>query len=264
MTLLHNDAPPQEYRVSVEQLRNAPDGLFFDQDIGALLIYTENPSKEPTVTIQFADIPVEPISSVENMVACARVEEDVKFVHGRWGHVLKEKSQFEQGQALARDLIEELEPYRGTPFDPNVAPFQLYRKIVAGEEWVHCGVIAKIFSYAANLLGIKARILQLGNMSAVQSSLSLASCHWVNEIYCEDMKRWCLFDLHNRAIKFYHSGLGVLNLFEVLWLCGFDRKRRVFVEMHGHKNADLQYKQSIIETYYSSINQRFSVVLPTC
>jgi hypothetical protein len=122
---------------------------------------------------------------------------DIAFAQATWGGIIAPfGSPVQKAQALARALIDELEPHRGVPSDRmNTSPFQQYQLAMSGQDHVWCVNIAAIFTYACNCLGIPARIPSVGRTYFTAPDYNLvANGHATTEIFDATLNRWVWID----------------------------------------------------------------------
>jgi transglutaminase-like putative cysteine protease len=141
---------------------------------------------------------------------------DQDFAASTWGSVIAGLgSPTERAQALARALIDALEPHLGIPSDEmnSSDPFQQYQLAVSGRGQVWCGNIAAIFAWACKSLGIPARVLGMGSTLALGSDYTLqaAEGHTTTEIFDELANRWVWMDATLHILGVEREGLGLLS-----------------------------------------------------
>jgi hypothetical protein len=152
------------------------------------------------VTIDFTDIP-QANGHVRDWIVDQPTEDDVAFAQKVWGAtVAAESTPVDRARALAEAIIDALDPYRGIPSDwmQDAAPFDQYRRVVAGQDHVWCDNFAKIFVRAAICLGIPARMVELPGRKANDAAnldVLWADGHTTTEIFDEMQNRWVWTDL---------------------------------------------------------------------
>lgn len=143
-------------------------------------------------------------SRVEDWILHRPSPGDVDFARKTWGRLFSlSHSDYENACALAKSIMDDLEPHRGIPSDEmgKLAPFDQYRRVMAGKDRLWCGNIAGIFSCACNALGIPCRIIGMNRAGPSQPEgqggpvLLLAEGHGTTEIYSDKMNGWIWMDL---------------------------------------------------------------------
>ena len=178
-------------------------------------------------------------------------EEELAYAHETWGHLIAdERSDYENACALARSIMDDLEPHRGIPSDEmkKLSAFGQYRRVVAGDDRLWCGNIAAIFSYACNALGIPARQIGMHWDSDKQPPegagyiLRLAEGHGSTEIFDADRNQWIWVDLTFYALGVYLGEEGPINMAELYrFLNDPVRSKRLQVVVYDPKTkADLR------------------------
>jgi hypothetical protein len=170
------------------------------------------------VIIQKTDVPF--VSSrVEDWIVDRPDEKDKEFAEKTWGPVVQDlASPREKAQALARCLLESLNPHRGIPSDQmKTTPFEQYRRAVAGLDHVWCGNLAEIFVRAANALGIPARMIEMHRIwsQGEKFELRTAEGHATTEIFDEQLNRWIWIDLTFSLLGMELEGYGLIQMAEL-------------------------------------------------
>ncbi len=161
---------------------------------------------------------------VEDWVTDEPSEADVEFIRSKWGRLVEgAESDYEAACAVAKSLIDELEPHRGIPSDAmrGLSPLEQYRRATSGLDRVWCENIASMFSYACNALGLPCRKVSLGRLLREPGEgpgLLLAECHLTVEVFCEDLNQWVWMDPTMYVLGTYIGEVGPLNLMEFYFL----------------------------------------------
>jgi len=170
------------------------------------------------VIVQKSDIPF--VSSrVEDWIVDRPDEKDKEFAEKTWGPVVRNlASPREKAQALARSLLESLNPHRGIPSDQmKTTPFEQYRRAVAGLDHVWCGNLAEIFVRAANALDIPARMIEMHRIWSQGKNFELrtAEGHATTEIFDDQLNRWVWIDLTFSLLGMELEGYGPIQMAEL-------------------------------------------------
>ena len=170
------------------------------------------------VIVQKSDIPF--VSSrVEDWIVDRPDEKDKEFAEKTWGPVVRNlASPREKAQALARSLLESLNPHRGIPSDQmKTTPFEQYRRAVAGLDHVWCGNLAEIFVRAANALDIPARMIEMHRIWSQGKNFELrtAEGHATTEIFDDQLNRWVWIDLTFSLLGMEFEGYGPIQMAEL-------------------------------------------------
>jgi hypothetical protein len=148
------------------------------------------------LAISEANVPASS-TEVEDWLVQEPSADDVAFAWQIWGGAIAGlASPTTKAQAIARALIDQLEPHRGVPSDAmNTAPFAQYRRAMAGQDYVWCVNITAIFVWACKSLGVPARIVALGNVAYGSAyNLETAEGHATAEIFDDEANRWVWID----------------------------------------------------------------------
>ena len=170
------------------------------------------------IIVQKSDIPF--VSSrVEDWIVDRPDEKDKEFAEKTWGSIVRNlASPRERAQALARSLLESLNPHRGIPSDlMKTTPFEQYRRAVAGLDHVWCGNLAEIFVRAANSLGIPARLIEMHRIWSQGKNFELrtAEGHATTEIFDDQLNRWVWIDLTFSLLGMELEGYGPIHMAEL-------------------------------------------------
>lgn len=161
---------------------------------------------------------------VEDFILQFPTSEDIDYARETWGHLVRDgRSDYGNACALARAVMDALEPHRGIPSDEmaRLSPFDQYRRVVAGRDRLWCGNIAAIYSYACNALDIPARQIGMHWDSDSQPpegadyTLRLAEGHGTTEVFDEDRNQWIWVDLTFYALGVYLGEEGPINMAEL-------------------------------------------------
>ena len=161
--------------------------------------YAESGQTAPGyVILQKTDIPFIQ-SRVADWIVDQATAEDIAFATSKWGPRLEGlATPVEKAKRLARLLLDDLQPHRGTPSDKMKAPpFEQYRRAVSGEDHVWCGNLAAIFVRACTALGIPARAIGMNRTVSEGKAYNLmtAEGHSTTEIFAADLNKWVWIDL---------------------------------------------------------------------
>jgi len=182
-------------------------------------LYEKSGQKAPGyVILQKSDIPF--VSSrVEDWIVDRPDEKEKEFAHKTWGPFVETSaSPLEKAQALARALLDELNPHRGIPSDlMKATPFEQYRRAIGGLDHVWCGNLAEIFVRAANALGIPARMIEMHRIwsQGEKFELRTAEGHSTTEIFDETLNRWVWLDLTFSLLGMTLEGYGLIDMAEL-------------------------------------------------
>ena len=170
------------------------------------------------VIVQKSDIPF--VSSrVEDWIVDRPGDKDKEFAEKTWGPVVQDlASPRDKAQALARSLLESLNPHRGIPSDQmKTTPFDQYRRAVGGLDHVWCGNLAEIFVRAANALGIPARVIEMHRIwsQGEKFELRTAEGHATTEIFDDQLNRWVWIDLTFNLLGMELEGYGPIHMAEL-------------------------------------------------
>jgi VCBS repeat-containing protein len=158
---------------------------------------------------------------VEDWLIGTPTNDDISFAQATWGAAVDGfSSPTEKAQALARILIDQLEPYRGVPSDlmNRSRPFDQWLLATSGQGLVWCTNIAEIFTLASKSLGIPARIGALGRTLSIGSNyiVQIAEGHATTEVFDEMTNRWVWIDPTVYMLGMQPQGGRLLNISETL------------------------------------------------
>jgi hypothetical protein len=163
-------------------------------------------------------------SRVEEWILHHPSPDEVAYARKTWGRLFSPgQSDYDNVCALARSIMDDLEPHRGIPSDEmgRLSAFDQYRRVMAGKDRLWCGNIAQIFASASNALGIPCRIIGMNRAGAAQPEgkgrpvLLLAEGHGSTEIYSERLKSWIWIDLTFCILGAYLREEGLINMAEL-------------------------------------------------
>ncbi|MDP6779915.1 MAG: transglutaminase domain-containing protein [Candidatus Latescibacteria bacterium] len=163
-------------------------------------------------------------SRVEDWILQHPTDEEVEFARKTWGHLIQDgRSSYENACAIARSIIDDLDPHRGIPSDAmgKLSPFGQYERVMAGKDRLWCGNIAGIFSYACNSLGIPCRGIGMNRSAPDQPpkgsryTLLLAEGHGSTEIFSEEHNAWVWIDLTFYILDAHLGDEGPINMAEL-------------------------------------------------
>ncbi len=182
-------------------------------------LYAASGRTEPGyIIVQRSDIPWA-AARVEDWIVDEPTPDDRHFALMRWGKKLAGGvSPYDKARMLARALLDDLTPHRGTPSDKmNVPPFEQYRRAMGGGDHVWCGNLAEIFVRAAMSLGIPARRIGMNRFLSREPGpvILLAEGHSTTEIFDETANRWLWIDLTFALTGVELEGYGGLNMAEL-------------------------------------------------
>jgi hypothetical protein len=170
------------------------------------------------VIVQKSDIPF--VSSrVEDWIVDRPDAKDKEFAEKTWSSVVQNfASPREKAQAIARSILESLNPHRGIPSDQmKTTPFEQYRRAVSGLDHVWCGNLAEIFVRAANALGVPARLIEMHRIwsQGKKFELRTAEGHATTEIFDDQLNRWVWIDLTFSLLGMELEGYGLIQMAEL-------------------------------------------------
>jgi hypothetical protein len=158
-------------------------------------------------------------SRVEDWIVDRPDDKDRKFAEANWGPIFDDsKTPYEKAMALARSLLEALNPHRGIPSDlMKTNPFEQYRRATSGQDHVWCGNLAEIFVHAANALGLPARMIDMSRIRSQGPNFELrtAEGHATTEIFDETTNKWVWIDLTFNLLGMELEGYGLIPLAEL-------------------------------------------------
>jgi hypothetical protein len=182
-------------------------------------LYAASGRTEPGyIIVQQSDIPWA-ASRIEDWIVDVPAPDDLHFALKRWGGKLAgAATPYEKARRLARALLDDLTPRRGTPSDKmDVPPFEQYRRATGGGDRVWCGNLAAIFVRAATSLGIPARMIGMHRYLSKEPApaVLLAEGHATTEIFDEIANRWFWIDLTFSMTGMELEGYGGLTMAEL-------------------------------------------------
>ncbi len=182
-------------------------------------LYAASGRTEPGyIIVQQSDIPLA-ASRVEDWIVDEPGPEDPHFALRRWGRRISgAATPREKARELARALLDDLTPRRGTLSDKmDAPPFEQYRRAMGGGDRVWCGNLAAIFVRAAVSLGIPARMIGMHRYISKESApaILLAEGHATTEIFDEAENRWFWIDLTFAMTGLELEGYGGLTMAEL-------------------------------------------------
>jgi hypothetical protein len=170
------------------------------------------------VILQKSDIPFSS-SRVEDWIVERPGEADVKFAEETWGAIVKDSATpTGKAMALARALIDALNPHRGIPSDlMKTNPFEQYLRATSGRDRVWCGNLAEIFVHAANALGLPARSIDMSRVLSQGPGFELrtAEGHATTEIFDALANKWIWIDLTFSLLGMELQGYGLIHMAEL-------------------------------------------------
>ncbi len=175
------------------------------------------------VIIQNTDL-VMADSRVEDWIRIHPEPDEVDYARRKWGHLMVEdRSDYENACALARSLVDDLDPHRGIPSNAmdGLSPFEQYERVMADRDRLWCGNIAAIFAYACNGMGIPCRSVGMRHQyyplpeDGEGYEVLMAEGHSTTEIFSEGLNAWIWMDLTFYIWGAYLGEEGPLNLAEM-------------------------------------------------
>ena len=157
-------------------------------------------------------------------------DEERAFATEKWGGVVEGVAgDWERAKALARPIIDDLWPSRGSPSDRmgGLAPFEQYELMVAREERGFCTTFAAIFECACKSFGILARRVSMVDCSTASARLFVqnTSNHVTTEIFDRGTNQWILMDLTYQMLGAFLGAEGPLTTAEFHWFINQPRRR---------------------------------------
>jgi hypothetical protein len=161
-------------------------------------------------------------SHVEDWILQHPTAKERAYAQNKWGSLIADaKSDYEGARALAKSIINDLEPHRGIPSDEmgKLSPFKQYERVMTGKDRLWCGNIAAIFSYACNALGIPCRRIGMNYPWPPNPEkgyrVLLAEGHGATEIFSEQQNQWIWIDLTFYILGAYLREEGPINMAEL-------------------------------------------------
>lgn len=175
------------------------------------------------VIVQNTDL-VMATSRVEDWIRIHPEPDEVDYARRKWGHLMSDdRSDYANACALARSLVDDLDPHRGIPSNEmdRLSPFGQYERVMAGQDRLWCGNIAAIFTYACNALGIPCRGVGMRHQyfplpeDGEGFEVLMAEGHSTTEIFSTTLNAWVWMDLTFYIWGAYLGEEGPLNLAEL-------------------------------------------------
>jgi len=161
-------------------------------------------------------------SRVENWILQHPTAKERAYAQDKWGSLTADaESDYKGARALAKSIIDDLEPHRGIPSDRmgKLSPFEQYERAMAGMDHLWCGNIAAIFSYACNALGIPCRQIGMNYPWPPDPGegyrVLLAEGHGTTEIFSEQFNHWIWMDPTFYVLGAYLREEGPINMAEL-------------------------------------------------
>lgn len=171
------------------------------------------------VIVRKTEIPVSS-TRVADWIVDRPTPEDIAFAKATWGKTVRgAATPLEKARRLARAIMDDLHAHRGTPSDKmNAAPFDQYRRAVAGEDRVWCSNLADIFVRASNALGVPARTIKMMRILSKGEAYDIlaAEGHSTTEIFAADLNRWIWIDLTFLMTGMELAGRGPVHMAELV------------------------------------------------
>jgi hypothetical protein len=174
------------------------------------------------VIVQKTDL-VFATSQVEDWILQHPSPDERNYARKKWGSLIADgRSDHENACAIARSILDDLEPHRGIPSDEmsKLTPFKQYERVMEGKDHVWCGNIAAIFAYACNALDIPCRNVGMRcqgppNPSGVEGPrMLLAEGHSTTEIFDRQRNCWVWMDLTFNILTAYLGTEGPIHMAE--------------------------------------------------
>lgn len=145
---------------------------------------------------------------------------DVLFARTEWGGAAAgAAAPLEKAQAIAGAVLARLTDRQGVPSDEMnaAAPFDAYRRAVAGRDRVDSVSLSAILARACNSLGIPARVVRMGRSlsDAADYRLLGAAERAAVEVFDSTRNQWVWLDVSVGMLGMEQDGLGYLNAIEV-------------------------------------------------
>jgi hypothetical protein len=147
-------------------------------------------------------------------------EDEIAFVKEKWGHLVDENaSDYENAKALAKVIMEELWPHRGSPSEKimsNPPPLEQYKLMVSGQDKGFCTSFGAIFECVCKCFGILARRIGMCEMPTVSHRLFVQICsnHCITEIFDRQTNQWILMDMTYQMLGVFLGTEGPLTAAE--------------------------------------------------
>ena len=146
-------------------------------------------------------------------------DEERDFAIRKWsGAVEGVECDYERAKALARPIIEDLWPSRGSPSDrmQGLPPFEQYDLMVRREERGFCTTFAAIFECACKSFGILTRRISMCDSPTASHRLFVqnTSNHVTTEVFDRSRNQWILMDLTYQMLGAFLGAEGPLTTAE--------------------------------------------------
>ncbi len=153
-------------------------------------------------------------------------KEDRTYAQQYWGDLISEnESPYGRARAIARSVINDFEPQRGTPSDAmnHLHPFRQHERILAGIDHGWCANLSEVLCHALNSLDIPARLVRMRNTYYNAESdqpghnfeVLLAGGHTIVEIFDVTLNQWIWIDPSQRQLGARDAGGHYLHLAEI-------------------------------------------------
>jgi len=182
-----------------------------------------------------------PSCTVVNWIYKTPTSQEKRFAEQKWGDLIKDAdSNYEKAKLLAKTLMDDLKPHIGVPSDAmKVAPFEQYKRMVAGKDKGFCTNLVNIYIHACNSLGIPARRIHLEKVHSRSDKFSvrIGGMHSTTEIFDEKLNQWIWIDQTNNVLGAYLGKEGPLNMAEFsLFLNQDTRRKRLRVLYYNYRD----------------------------
>ena len=165
-------------------------------------------------------------SFIKDWIIDIPTEEDRTYAQKHWGVLLPaEAAPYSRARVVARAVIDDFEPQRGTPSDAmnRLHPFRQHERILAKIDYGWCANISEVLCHALNSLHIPARLLRMRNTYHQAESdepghnfeVLLAGGHTIVEIFDRTLQQWIWIDPSSRQLGASDAGGHYLNLAEI-------------------------------------------------
>ncbi|MBE36532.1 MAG: hypothetical protein CMI16_13425 [Opitutaceae bacterium] len=165
-------------------------------------------------------------SFINDWIIDIPTDEDCDYAQKRWGDLISaEAAPYSRARVVARAVIDDFEPQRGTPSDAmnRLHPFRQHERILAKIDYGWCANMAEILCHALNSLHIPARLLRMRNTYHQAESdepghnfeVLLAGGHTIVEIFDLTLQQWIWIDPSSRQLGASDAGGHYLNLAEI-------------------------------------------------
>jgi len=165
-------------------------------------------------------------SRIADWVIETPTDEDRAYAQNRWGPLLSsEASPYARARVVAREVINDFEPQRGTPSDAmnRLHPFRQLERILAGIDHGWCANLSEVLCHALNSLHIPARLVRMRNTYYNAESdqpgenfeVLLAGGHTIVEMFDATLNQWIWIDPSQRQLGARDAGGHYLHLAEI-------------------------------------------------